>query len=220
MEARYGRPFTQQFLAEVKKGKPQIETQNYQPGTGPSPGELTAKGYRLGWKVRGNAGIEVENWVHPSGKSIQRDVSTWKPGAAQLGEQPEGHAGEVQSVDLPPSRLDPLIDKQEKAEVLLSRLQDNNNQIKDLLNSHPVPWDEVKQRFTESNDLQAELKELGASSDDPSAAPTLDMDDVDENFYQQLDAARQDLLDLRVDADNQNPDFETLMQQPTTVVQQ
>jgi hypothetical protein len=197
-----------------------METQNYQPGTGPSPGELTAKGYRLGWKVRGNAGIEVENWVHPSGKSIQRDVSTWKPGAAQPGEQPEGHAGEVQSVDLPPSRLDPLIDKQEKAEVLLSRLQDNNNQIRDLLNSHPVPWDEVKQRFTESNDLQAELKELGASSDDPSAAPTLDMDDVDENFYQQLDAARQDLLDLRVDADNQNPDFETLMQQPTIVDQQ
>src|SRR6185369_11905940 len=84
MENRYGKEFKDQFLAEVKKGKPQVEGSYYGPGLGPSPDQLKARGYKLGWIARGNAAVEVETWVHPSGKSVQRDISTWQPGGGTV----------------------------------------------------------------------------------------------------------------------------------------
>jgi murein DD-endopeptidase MepM/ murein hydrolase activator NlpD len=221
MEARYGKPFVQQFLEVVKKGTAQVETQNYQPGSGPSSERLRVLGYHLAWKVVGNAGVENEFWVHPSGKTIQRDVSTWTQGAAQPVKPAKGNAvpeqsqppGNVESVD-PSSELE---DKQDQAESVLNRLQDNINQIESLLKSNPVPWEQVKQKFMRCNDLQGHLKALGASSSDPAAASTLDMSQVDEYFYEEQDTANQQLLDLRTKADDLNSNFEDLMQQPSVV---
>ena len=59
------------------------------------------------------------------------------------------------------------------------------------------------------------MKDLGVSSDDP--AKSLDMSDVDENFNEERDKADQQLLDLRTKADEMNPNFEELMQQPTVM---
>ena len=89
MRRRYGGPFAQKFLDEVKKGKPQIEYSYYQPGSGPKPDQLIASGYRsAGMLLTGNAAFEVEVWVHPSGRRISRDVSTYKFGAGKKEESP------------------------------------------------------------------------------------------------------------------------------------
>lgn len=82
MRQRYGGQFEQRFLEQVKKGKPKIEYHYYKPGTGPKTDDLIASGYRFaGMLQTGNAGFEVEVWVHPSGMRIHRDVSTYKFGA-------------------------------------------------------------------------------------------------------------------------------------------
>ncbi len=217
MEARYGKAFVQQFLETEKKGTAKVETQDYQPGTGPSPEKLKSQGYHLGWKVLGNAGVENEFWVHPSGKRVQRDVSTWSGSSSGSSSKTPATPGKTQTTDdvdsVGPSTE--VENKQEKAEKVLSRLQDNINQIQDLLKSNPVPWDQVKQKFVGSNELEGQLKNLGVSGEDP--ANSLDMSDVDENFNEERDKADQQLLDLRTKADEMNPNFEDLMQQPTVM---
>ncbi len=215
MEARYGKAFVQEFLETEKKGTAKNETQNYQPGTGPSPEKLKAMGYHLGWKVLGNATDEIEFWVHPSGKAVQRDVSSSTSGSSsgpnsKSPTAPDKTTGpdDVDSVG-PSTEVE---DKQDKAEKVLNRLQDNINQIQDLLKSSPVPWDKVKEKFVRSNELQSQLKAL---SGDPENS--LDMSDVDENFYDESATADQQLFDLRGKAGEMNPDFEALMQQPTVM---
>jgi hypothetical protein len=217
MEARYGKSFVQEFLETEKKGTAKVETQNYQPGTGPSPEKLKAMGYHLGWKAIGNGSIENEFWVHPSGKRVQRDVSTWSGSSSGSTSKSPAVPDKTQTPDdadsVGPSTE--VEDKQEKAEGVLSRLQDNINQIQDLLKSNPVPWDQVKQKFIRSNELEGQLKNLGVSGEDP--ANSLDMSDVDENFNEERDKADQQLLDLRTKADEMNPNFEELMQQPSVM---
>lgn len=80
MALRFGSPFAEQFLEEVKKGKPQLGETFYGSGMGPTPAQLVASGYRLGGMFRtGAADIDVQVWFHPSGKKIRRDVSGRKP---------------------------------------------------------------------------------------------------------------------------------------------
>jgi hypothetical protein len=148
---------------------------------------------------------------------VQRDVSTWSGSSSGSSSKTPAAPDKTQTPDdvdsVGPSTE--VEDKQEKAERVLSRLQDNINQIQDLLKSNPVPWDQVKQKFVRSNELEGQLKDLGVSSDDP--AKSLDMSDVDENFNEERDKADQQLLDLRTKADEMNPNFEELMQQPTVM---
>jgi hypothetical protein len=48
----------------------------WQPNLGPTPEKLKAGGWRfLEMEVTGTAAIDVEIWVHPSGKTLRRDVS-------------------------------------------------------------------------------------------------------------------------------------------------
>jgi hypothetical protein len=107
MRRRYGEPFTQQFLDEVKKGKPQIEYRYYQPGVGPKPEQLIASGYRFaGMLHTGNAGFQIEVWVHPTGRRINRDVSTHKFGAAE----PEKNLKKGPAAE--PAKIDPNGDRE------------------------------------------------------------------------------------------------------------
>jgi LysM repeat protein len=216
MEQRYGKDFVQQFKEEVKKGKPQTGTQNYQPGTGPSADQLKAMGYRKGWNVLGNGGVEIEYWVHPSGKRVARDISTWNSGATQghPTESPSSSKGPENIDGVEPPTVDPLDEKREQAEGLAARLEDIDKQLKSLLESKHVPWKEVVDKLHEANDVYGKLKDLGAWSDDVNHPTTLDMSDVDESFSDRLMEIQQDLQDYRADADNRNPDFETLMQAP------
>lgn len=102
MRRRYGEPFAEQFLDEVKKGKPQVEVRYYQPGTGPNTEQLLARGYKwAGMEHLGNAAFEVEVWVHPSGVRVRRDVSTWKFGEGEPGKKPATDA------KTPPARVQP-----------------------------------------------------------------------------------------------------------------
>jgi hypothetical protein len=206
MRRRYGGPFAQQFLDEVKKGKPQIQTQNYQPGLGPKPDELIASGYRRGWIVLGHAAAEVEWWVHPSGRRIQRDVSTWKPGAAHPEKQPKSEAAAAKSpssgkieVKEPPKEP-PLNEKQDKALGLLDQLQDRNNELQDLLISDPIPWVEVRRRFSQSLDAGKKLDALVVD-------PDFDIIDVDPDFFDEFDAAKQEFQDLADRFRELKPDF-------------
>src|SRR5215217_8995003 len=90
MRRRYGGLFVQQFLDEVQKGKPQIQTSTYEFGAGPKPEQLKAGGFRrAGVESMGNVGWEIELWVHPSGRRIRRDISPWKFGTAEPEKKPE-----------------------------------------------------------------------------------------------------------------------------------
>ena len=206
MRRRYGGPFAQQFLDEVKKGKPQIQTQNYQPGLGPKPDELIASGYRRGWIVLGHAAAEVEWWVHPSGRRIQRDVSTWKPGAAHPEKQPKSEAAAAKSLSSgkikvkEPPKEPPLNEKQDKALGLLDQLQDRNNELQDLLISDPIPWVEVRRRFSQSLDAGKKLDALVVD-------PDFDIIDVDPDYFGEFEAAKQEFQDLADRFRELKPDF-------------
>ena len=108
---------------------------------------------------------------------------------------------------------DPLAEKQDQAEVELGRLEDLNQQMKQLLQAKNVPWDDVVKTFHQAQDAYNKLKDLGAVTNDASA-PTLDMSDLDESFSERLSAADQDLLDLRTEADDRNPEFSNMLGQP------
>ncbi len=106
MRRLYGGPFAQQFLQEAAKGKPQIETTYWQPGSGPTPGQLIARGFRLAeMENTGTGATDVEIWVHPSGRVVRRDVSTYKVSPAEPEEK--GKAGGK----APPTVQPPIEDK-------------------------------------------------------------------------------------------------------------
>jgi len=190
MEGRYGKAFKDQFLDEVKKGRPQVEGSYYGPGLGPSPDQLKARGYKLGWIVRGNQGVQVETWVHPSGRSVQRDISTWKPG--------EGGATKPGGSKAPPQTTDggkieigidttPLDEGQKKAVETLHDLENINNELNKLLNQKPIPWDDVRRNVMQANAKERELDTLMQSDNPP------DMDELDPDFHDKIEDARDEL---------------------------
>ena len=140
MRRRYGEPFAQQFLDEVKKGKPQIEVSTYQFGSGPKPDQLIASGYRrAGLEFTGNVGFEIEVWVHPSGRRIRRDVSPWKFGAGESEKKPESKVKKPPIVE--PPIVDPPVDeKPYEAMELLADLLDRNKELKKLCTPEPEPF--------------------------------------------------------------------------------
>ena len=227
MERRYGKAFAQQFRETAEKGKSDVVTKTF--STSPSSNfqtmtakQLEALGYRkAGDEVTGTGGLDIDVWVHPSGKTARLITSEAASGAktdrateSSSDRTPATTGTKGPEID---DHVDPLTEKQDKAEQLSARLEDVNRQISELLDSEHVPWDEVAKKFHEANDIYHDLKDLGAWSDDPATKRTLDMDSVDDNFYQRLDEMNQQLLDLRGQASEKSPDFETLMQQPYVV---
>jgi len=119
MEKRYGASFSEQFLAEAIKGKPQISQHHFGRGVGPKPDELIARGFRHGWNQFIAVDMENEWWVHPSGRKISRDISTWKPGETQPERaKPDEEQPEIQKPPPPPEGCKELSD------VTLSILRD------------------------------------------------------------------------------------------------
>jgi hypothetical protein len=79
MEQRYGKDFAEKFADAAKSGETDFSVSTWQPGTGPSKERLLEQGYRLAGKEHtGNAAWDVDVWVHPSGKTVRMDVSTYK----------------------------------------------------------------------------------------------------------------------------------------------
>jgi hypothetical protein len=76
MAHRYGRDFADRFHEVAEHGTPDDSLIYWQSGLGPSPRQLTAGGWRrAGIEITGTSSIDVEVWVHPSGRTIRRDVS-------------------------------------------------------------------------------------------------------------------------------------------------
>jgi murein DD-endopeptidase MepM/ murein hydrolase activator NlpD len=214
MTERYGKAFTHEFKEAERTGKTNFDTDYWQPGVGPDAKTLAARGYKLqGEEHTGNAAWVVQDWVHPSGKTVRRDVSTYQFGnSGSSTGKPTGSQG-TEDVD-DTSADDKITDQQDGAEQELSHLEDINQRIESALQSKPVNWDDVHRLFSESNDALGKLKQAGALQDDPAAEPSLDMSGEDDDFYTNLGEAQQKLLDLRGKADEMNPNFEELMQQP------
>lgn len=218
MEGKYGKEFAQQFrdLANSGKGEPGLTTY----GTSPSSNfpmttreQLAARGYKKA-DTKITTGLEIEFWVHPSGKTVALEVNNSLPSSGRGTPAPTGTSapsdGPENTTDV---TEDSLAEKQDQAEIQLNRFEDLNRQMKQLLESKNVPWDEVVRTFHQAQDAYNRLKDLGAITDDASA-PTLDMSDVDESFNDRLTAADQNLLDLRTEADDRNPEFSNMLAQP------
>lgn len=153
MRRRYGQAFAQQFLDEATKGKPQLDVTTHQPGSGPTADQLTARGWRMAGSERtGNAGFEVEIWVHPSGRTLRRDVSTWKFGAAEPATKPAAkvkpQSVEPPTMQAPPAEVPELptqtTERHQTALDLLDDLHLRNEALHDLCAADPFRKEEAE----------------------------------------------------------------------------
>lgn len=193
MEARYGSNFAQQFLEDEEKGKVQLGTTFYGRGIGPTPKQLIADGYRLGWNSLYSAELEAENWVHPSGKIVQRDISTWKKGEPQPETAPPEKAPPAApSPSAKPPKAPPHTQtKEDKALELVRKMELRNNKLQDLSESNPPDWNEVRKAVVDFNEADRDLQLLIQDG--------LDMADVDPDFYEdvpKLEDENRDLYDI------------------------
>ena len=75
MRQRYGVRFTDEFLAAAKSGATNLVTRTFFAAEHVGPSQLMAWGYRRGWNEFYGGGIDVDVWVHPTGKVARLDVS-------------------------------------------------------------------------------------------------------------------------------------------------
>ncbi len=198
MRRRYGGPFAQQFLDEVKKGKPQREKHHYARGLGPKPSELIKQGYQRGWTQHIAADMALEWWVHPSGGYITMDVGTWKPGAAEPGKTPKTEAKKPPTEKEPPTEEPPTMDdKQVKALELLDDLQLRNNELQDALTSDPFQRKKAQDAQSNWAFSRAELRSL----------KDVNMDNVFPDFWKEVDAATAENDDLLEKVFERDPSF-------------
>jgi len=121
MARRYGAAFADQFREVAQRGKPDFSVTYWQPRSGPTPEQLRAGGWRfLGMEFTGNAAFEVEVWVNPSGKTIRRDVSTYRPGQPEKGEETQNKVPPTEKKEDKP----PIEDCTELKEMTLAILRD------------------------------------------------------------------------------------------------
>jgi hypothetical protein len=79
MTQRYGTTFANRFRDIAEQGKPDLTLYYQQPGTGPMREQLKASGWRfMEMEITGSAAFDVEIWVHPTGRTRRRDVSTYR----------------------------------------------------------------------------------------------------------------------------------------------
>jgi len=210
MANRYGNAFAKQFLEVAKTGKSQAGSQNVYSADPSSklptatPDQLKAWGYRYaGEDPRG------EVWVHPSGKVILRDTSTWKFGDKQPADSPSSPTvapgpGKTDGVEVGDDSG--VRDQQDKAVELLGQAQRALQEAREMMNRQPVNWDEVNAKMMESYQAQGELESLTGdpNSNDPNPHPP-DMSQVYPGFDQELEAAQQEYRKLSDKIDQNDP---------------
>jgi hypothetical protein len=90
MAQSYGTTFANRFRDIAEQGKPDLSLDYRQPGTGPTREQLKARGWRfMGMEITGSAAIDVEIWVHPTGRTLRRDVSTYRFAQPKVEAPPE-----------------------------------------------------------------------------------------------------------------------------------
>lgn len=213
MEANYGKAFRQQFEDVAKKGKAEISTSTYSNSPKSklptiTDEELKARGYKKAGSERtGNAAWDTEVWVHPSGKTIRRDVSTYEFGKGDPGKQPTGTKGPAGTTG--PGEIDDggdeKEDDQDRAVKLLGQAEDGLKEAQELMTHKPVPWDDVNAAMMRSWTAQTELDQLmGEDPENPNPNPP-DMSKVYPNFKQEREAAAALYHKLYQESERLNP---------------
>jgi hypothetical protein len=165
MRELYGKDFADQFFEIAEAGTAQTETLHWGPGVGPSPHRMRELGYRRKGKLWLGPEIELEWWVHPSGKSVYRDVSPRKAPAEETGEStPVDDQGEavkmLRQMTVANNQLAKYCETRPletgKAagaaidfDSALGKLQ---NQLKDVdMSRHPYFWKKVEDQITRNS---------------------------------------------------------------------
>ncbi|MEO8577440.1 MAG: DUF4157 domain-containing protein, partial [Gemmatimonadales bacterium] len=193
MGRRFGEEFAKEFLDVVKKGKPQFDVDTYPYGQGPTPKQLTARGYRRGGSEQfGNAGWDIEVWVHPSGKTVRRDLSSWKFPTTGPGTKPGGDAGKS-PVKKPPV-VDPPIEppvtttsRHEEALDHLEDMKDRNTKLHALCEADPFNVADAESAEIEFNFAREAVRDF----------KDLDWTGVYPDFWADVAELADENLDLR-----------------------
>jgi hypothetical protein len=106
MTRLYGADFARAFLEAAKSGKADLSPPTYwQVKSGPSHDDLLKRGYQLAGKFQPGGGIDVDVYVHPSGRVVWKDVSTFK-----WGTDGGGAIGSPQPPSVPGGAIPEIID--------------------------------------------------------------------------------------------------------------
>lgn len=198
MRLRYGDAFAQEFLAVVKKGKPQFDLDYYQPGAGPTREQLFARGYRLAGPERtGNAGFDVEIWVHPTGRTVRRDISTWKFPTSEGGEKKPGTKTDSKAEKKPPAKEPPVVEpphppvettpRHEQALGFLEDMEKWNTELQSLCDANPFDLSAAENAVIEWNFAREAVREF----------KDLDWTGVYPDFWNEVTKLADENIDLR-----------------------
>jgi LysM domain len=207
MSNRYGNTFAQQFLESQQNGswkKSPIAIYSTDPASklpSATPEQLKARGFRLaGEDPRG------EVWVRPAGDVIIRNTTIWHTGdQAPDSKSTPPPAGS--SAPKTPPKVDggdtpPPVSPEDKAWNLLGKMQQQNDELTGLLNQKPVQWDKVHLKVSQIQDEEKAVDKL-MNPEDPNTTPPL----MNDSFYDQLQAAKEDLQKSYDKAAEAKPDF-------------
>jgi LysM domain-containing protein len=214
MSNRYGDAFAQQFLQSQQNGswkKTPISIYSTDPSSKlphATPEQLKARGFRLaGEDPRG------EVWVRPDGELIIRNTMNYHVGDqapdSKSTTPPTGPSAPKTPPKIDGGDVPPPVKPEDKAWNLLGKMQQQNEELEGLLSQKPVPWDKVHSKVSQIQDEEKAIDKL-MNPDDPNATPPL----MNDSFYDQLEAAKEDLQKNYDKAAEAKPDF---MQGPVVV---
>jgi len=185
------------------------------------PDELIARGFRHGWNQFIAVDMENEWWVHPSGRKISRDISTWKPGETQPERaKPDEEQPEIQKPPPPPEGCKELSD------VTLSILRDTISTetavqlelegVKSQLEKLNKTADDYPQHYNQYiESLEALKGRLATTADD---IETMRDQLTEMNCPVSLiDSQLQELMDLQIWVDIESSPMGTQFLEPITV---
>jgi hypothetical protein len=199
MRRRFGDAFGDQFLAIANAGTGHTETIYWQPGSGPTPARLIELGYRRGGlEVTGTPATDVEVWVHPTGKMIRRDISTYRFGATDARKRDIEAPPPVVKVRPPevPPKVPPTKEQAEalqwlkvlkKANEQLRTLCTTNSQSTVRTSGHTRVTVTVEDVFRVGDAEDAMIEFNNALSQLRDRLKNVDMRRVDPTFWRQVE---------------------------------
>ena len=145
-------------------------------------------------------GQPLRSWVHPSGRSVLRDTSTWKPGANEPGAtrpaKETGTAGKQPPDVEPPGEKPPTeAGRQARALRLLADMHRWNEALHDRCTADPFEVGEAEDAQIEWAFARESLRELGA----------VDMSAVDPEFWGDVAASVAENDELRAQCCRHDP---------------
>lgn len=195
MRLRYGDTFAQEFLAVVKTGKPRFDVNYYQPGSGPTREKLLERGYRrAGPEHTGNAGFNVEVWVHPTGMTVRKDISTWKFSTSEDGKKPRTKTDS--NAEQPPAKKPPVeapgppaetTPRHEQALDFLEDMEKWNTELQSLCEADPFDLSASENAVIEWNFAREAVRDF----------KDLDWTGIYPDFWNEVTELSRENLDLR-----------------------